>query len=288
MMTSEVDERGKQDSVVLAGLRHRGQFLISGLLWAAAGGLLIVGSSYVLVLYHYAMSFAERSRASLGFARPIASPDWFMLIALTTGPILCALLAAIVWNWYRKVWFRRLRRTWPNRKDRWKYSRWEEQPLRATAAQRTRSSDYLAALLRSDQWSAHSAEVNSLPTYEARAEWLLTELEKDVAERALTTGLTVGISRSRFIDLFTIFAAALELQLHVLSRLGKRPSWHAWRILIQRCGASLFINSYLNRQDSLALNLLIKKAGMGLQAAGDLMENTVTHLSESDVDLDEA
>ncbi len=288
MMTSEVDERGKQDSVVLAGLRHRGQFLISGLLWAAAGGLLIVGSSYVLVLYHYAMSFAERSRASLGFARPIAGPDWFMLIALTTGPILCALLAAIVWNWYRKVWFRRLRRTWPNRKDRWKYSRWEEQPLRATAAQRTRSSDYLAALLRSDQWSAHSAEINSLPTYEARAEWLLTELEKDVAERALTTGLTVGISRSRFIDLFTIFAAALELQLHVLSRLGKRPSWHAWRILIQRCGASLFINSYLNRQDSLALNLLIKKAGMGLQAAGDLMENTVTHLSESDVDLDEA
>jgi len=76
--------------------------------------------------------------------------------------------------------------------------------------------------------------------------------------------------------------------LHVLSRLGKRPSTYAWRLLIQRCGASLFINSYLNRQDSLALNLMIKKAGMGLKASGDLMETTAQHLSESDFDLDEA
>jgi hypothetical protein len=113
-------------------------------------------------------------------------------------------------------------------------------------------------------------------------------LEKDIAERALATGLTVGISQNQFIDLFTIFAAALELQLHVLSRLGKRPSGYAWRLLVQRCGASLFINSYLNRQDSLALNLMIKKAGMGLKATGDLMENAAQHLSESDFDFDEA
>jgi hypothetical protein len=58
--------------------------------------------------------------------------------------------------------------------------------------------------------------------------------------------------------------------------------------LIQRCGASLFINSYLNRQDSLALNLMIKKAGMGMQAGGDLMESAAHHLSESDFDLDDA
>ncbi len=125
-------------------------------------------------------------------------------------------------------------------------------------------------------------------TLKARAEWLLEELEKDIAERALATGLTVGISQNRYIDLFTIFAAALELQLHVLSRLGKRPSAHAWRLLFQRCGASLFINSYLNRQDSLALNLMIKKAGMGLKATGDLMESASQHLSESDFDFDEA
>jgi hypothetical protein len=114
------------------------------------------------------------------------------------------------------------------------------------------------------------------------------DLEQDIAERALTIGLTVGISRNRYIDLLTIFVAALELQLHVLLRLGKRPSWHAWRLLIQRCGASLFINSYLNRQDSLALNLMIKKAGMGLYAAGDLMDYTATRLSENNIDLDEA
>jgi hypothetical protein len=124
--------------------------------------------------------------------------------------------------------------------------------------------------------------------YEAQAESVLLDLEKDIAERALATGLTVGISHNRVIDLFTIFAAALEMQLHVLSRLGKRPSWYAWRLLIQRCGASLFINSYLNRQDSLALNLMIKKAGMGLYAAGDAMEGAAHHFSESDFDLDEA
>jgi hypothetical protein len=42
-------------------------------------------------------------------------------------------------------------------------------------------------------------------------------------ERAVATGLIVGVSHRRFIDLFTIFAATLELQLHMLSRLGKRP-----------------------------------------------------------------
>jgi hypothetical protein len=66
----------------------------------------------------------------------------------------------------------------------------------------------------------------------------------------------------------------------------KRPSPYAWRLLIQRCGARLFINSYLNRQDSIALNLMIKKAGMGLNATGDLMESASQHLSENDFDLD--
>ena len=74
----------------------------------------------------------------------------------------------------------------------------------------------------------------------------------------------------------------------MLARLGKRPSLHAWKLLIQRCGASLFINSYLNRPDALMLNLMIKKAGMGLHATGDVVQEGAAHLSEQDLDFDDA
>lgn len=272
---------------VLEGLRRRGQFLISGLLWAAAAGLVIVLSGYALILYHYAIALAERFRQSLGFAAPNHGPDWFMVAALAVGPIFCAFCIVVFAIWYKRLWFRKLRTAWPDASDRSRYSRWQVLPYRASASQRKQRSEHIEALLKSDLWATKEGP-NPAASYEVRAEWLLLDLEKDIAERALTTGLTVGISNNKYIDLFTIFVAALELQLHVLSRLGKRPSWHAWKLLIQRCGASLFINSYLNRQDSLALNLMIKKAGMGLYATGDLMENASHHLSESDFDLDEA
>lgn len=277
----------KSESPALDGLRRRGQFLISGLLWAAVAGTLGVFSGYVLVLYHYAIGLAERARSSIGWSAPAHGPDWFMLAALALGPVILFLCAIVFGNWYRRLWQRKVREVWPDPRDRARYSRWQILPLRASERQREQRSAYLDALSRSDRWAGTELPNASAPC-EARSEAILLELERDVAERALTTGLTVGISRNRYLDLFTIFAAALELQFHVLSRLGKRPSWHAWRLLIQRCGASLFINSYLNRRDSLALNLMIKKAGMGLYAAGDLMENASHHFSESDFDLDEA
>lgn len=275
------------NSPALEGLRRRGQFLISGLLWAAAAGLFVVLSGYALIVYHYGISLAERFRSSLGFNAPTHGPDWFLVCALAAGPLLCALLIILLALWYRRLWLHRLGAVWPEARDRSKYSRWQALPFRASTSHRTRREEYLNALVRSEIWTP-SRPPDRSAGYEVQAEWLLSELEKDIAERALTTGLTVGISQNRYIDLFTIFVAALELQLHVLSRLGKRPSWYAWKLLVQRCGASLFINSYLNRQDSLALNLMIKKAGMGLYATGDLMGNAAQHLSESDFDLDEA
>jgi hypothetical protein len=276
-----------QDSPTLEGLRRRGQFLISSLLWASVAGFLIVICGYALILYHYATAMAERLRSSFGLAPPLHGPDWFMLTALASGPAVCILFVVVLWIWYQRVWLRKLRSTWPDRRHLSRYSRWRKLPVRASVEQRQYHAEYLSALIQSDPWAVYEC-TSPAADCETQAEALLADLEKDIAERALTIGLTVGISRNRYIDLFTIFAAALELQLHVLSRLGKRPSWHAWRLLIHRCGASLFINTYLNRQDSLALNLMIKKAGMGLYAAGDLMEGTATHLSENDIDLDEA
>ncbi len=258
------------------------------MLWAAVGGLLVVLTGYALLLYHFEMALAERIRASIGLRIPAHGPDWFMVAALLIWPILAAMIVAFLWRWYRRVWFRRLRATWPKADDRKKYSHWQALPVRADDHHRQRRTEYLSALIQMGSWAAYHPSAGTVTSYESHAEWVLADLEKDIAERALTAGLTVGISQNRYIDLFTIFVAALELQLHVLSRLGKRPSWHAWRLLIQRCGASLFINTYLNRQDALALNLMIKKAGMGLQVVGDMMEGASVHLSESDIDLDDA
>ena len=280
------DVRESADSPLL-DLRRRGQFLIAVLLWAAAGGLFLVASSGALVTYHYAISLAERARLGLGFAPPHAGVDWFLLLVLSSGPLIGLLLVLAFMRWYRKLWLRRVALVWPDGRQRRQFSKWRPAPSQATDSTREENASYVTALLQSPVWSGRSCP-RPPDDSKGRAEWLLEELEKDIAERALATGLTVGISQNRYLDLFTIFAAALELQLHVLSRLGKRPSSYAWRLLIQRCGASLFINSYLNRQDSLALNLTIKKAGMGLKAAGDVMENAAQHLAESDFDLDEA
>lgn len=112
-------------------------------------------------------------------------------------------------------------------------------------------------------------------------------LEPEIVERAFTTGLIVGVSGNRFVDALTILSAALEIQLHVLTRLGKRPSFHTWKLLLQRAAASLFVNSYLTRQDALLVNLAIKKAGIGLQAAGDVLDSAASQLTDHDIDLDD-
>ncbi len=271
----------------LVDLRRRGQFLFAFLLWAGAAGFFVVVCSGALVTYHYAISLAERVRLGLGFAPPVHGPDWFLLLALSSGPLLALIAVVSLFRWYRRIWLRRVARVWPEKHQRRSLSHWTQIPLERTGSEHERRVEYLTALLESPAWSQLGCP-RPREDHEGRSEWILLELEKDIAERALATGLTIGISRNRYVDLFTIFAGALELQFHVLSRLGKRPSTYAWRLLIQRCGASLFINTYLNRQDAIALNLTIKKAGMGLKASGDLMENAAQHLAEGDYDLDEA
>lgn len=282
-----IPHRNDASDSPLVDLRRRGQFLFGVVLWASAAGLLIVACSGAVVTYHYALSLAERARMALGFAPPVHGPDWFLLLALSSGPLLAMLILLTVLRWYRRLWLRRVATVWPNRRERHRFSRSQRVPLRLNDTKSRERADYIFSLTQSPAWSDRNCP-KPQEDIEGRAEWILQELEKDVAERALATGLTIGISQNRYFDLFTIFAAALELQLHVLSRLGKRPSASAWRMLIQRCGASLFINTYLNRKDSIALNLTIKKAGMGLKATGDLMESASQHLSEGDFDLDEA
>src|SRR5207302_818004 len=71
-------------------------------------------------------------------------------------------------------------------------------------------------------------------------------------------------------------AAALEIQLHVLTRLGKRPSLALWNQMLTRTMSSLFVNAYLNQSESLALKIAIKKMGMGLELASDMIDHAAS------------
>src|SRR3954453_23643628 len=109
----------------LVDLRRRGQFVFGVLLWASAAGFLIVVCSGALVAYHYAISLAERVRLGLGFAPPVHGPDWFLLIALSSGPLAALLGVFIFARWYRRLWLRRVALVWPNCHHRRRFSRWQ-------------------------------------------------------------------------------------------------------------------------------------------------------------------
>ena len=205
----------KIDSDALRGLRRRGRFLFSALLWAAAGGFVLYASAYLLIIYHYLLVPAERVRLGFGWHAPEHGPDWLLLGILATLPGLVMAAAVFGWDWYRRVWNRKLKEVWPDTTARRLHGRWRPLQGVASSAERQERAGYLGQL----QACRFDPE-----QYERQAEAVLADIEKDIAERAVTTGLIVGISHNRFIDLFTIFAATLELQLHVLAQLGKRPS----------------------------------------------------------------
>jgi hypothetical protein len=112
----------------LTGLRSRGQFLIAVLLWAAAGGLIVVTCSGVLVTYHYAISLAERVRMGLGFGPPHHGPHWLLLIALSLGPLIVLLAVALFAQWYRLLWLQRIALVCPNSRERRQLSKWQPGP----------------------------------------------------------------------------------------------------------------------------------------------------------------
>lgn len=263
-------------ATALSDLRRRGQFVIGALCWAACVGFLFAAAGSLLVFYHYGLELAERARLSLGFRPPPpGSPDWYLLAAMALPAVLLLVAIFVAWVWYRRTWSRRLGEVWKGAAQASRHARW--------SPDRSSREIYLAALCQTPAWS----HLEDRDTAAARSQQVLTQIERDIVERAFTTGLVVGVSTHRLFDLVAIFAAALELQLHVLTRLGKRPSPGAWRLLIERCGASLFVNQYLTRQDTLLLNLAVKKAGLGLHAAGDAMDSAAHHLTSNDLDLDD-
>ena len=141
-------------------------------------------------------------------------------------------------------------------------------PEQANDRRRREHTAYLRALLQSEsapwkgRWTRYQEKYGaafpqaiapqtlSVKDCEQISTVILRDLEEDISERAITTGLIVGVSPNPWIDQITIIAAAFEIQLYVLSRLGKKPSWYIWREMVKRSLFSIFANTYLNREQA--------------------------------------
>ena len=279
-------ETSLREDSTLASVRRRSQGYLGYLFWV----LLVL---CVLWLLNAIASLVERwvallhgMRRSAGLAAPLTGPDYWILggvaaVALVAFAALVAAYAA-----YRAVWNRRLRSVWGTRPDP---RHLRIRPLRARAgdAELERRFAYLQALASASTWSGTALEPCDDPrqSYQNAAAAMLRVVEADIAPRALTAGLVIGLNRNPLIDTLSIAASAFELQLHVLTRLGKRPSAGTWIEMSKRTGASLFLNSYVSREDALYLNLAIRKAALGLEMASESVQEASGALA--DIDWDE-
>jgi hypothetical protein len=148
-----------------------------------------------------------------------------------------------------------------------------------------KQAQYLTELANTATWEAvvQDAKISNFNNNQLVAEAILKSIEKDIAERAITTGLIVGISSSRLIDHITVVVAALEIQLHVLSKLGRKPSVKVWYELLIRAGSSLFVNDYLNRNEALELMMTTKTIAAGMSSAGVLLGSDTANEASEDL-----
>lgn len=281
------------DAQFLTAVRHRAVRLASiaiavmALLGCATFAASAVTASWAFV------DLASRWRGALGFTAPASGRDWFLLCVMAATIAVPLLLLLVAYRWYRRVWNRRLRETWggsaPSR-------RLEVVSARHDAPTHAR---HVRALLASpgwvDQWHRWSAEPPSgfplretpatltADDYTGTVPSILAALDDDIADRALVAGLAVGLSRQRLLDGLSIAASALELQLHVLTKLGKKPNLRTWRTMLRYTGASLFVNHYLDREDAYAVQLGIRSAAMGFEAVAKILEETGDALGDVDI-----
>jgi hypothetical protein len=259
------------DTSALAQARKRGLTILAVVAALSAAGFAVIAAAAYATLIRSWLDLLDRTRVMLGFARP-AGPDWLLVAGLLAALAAPIAVIAILYSYYLRAWRHRAAEVWPEARQMSKFSRMRPLPATAALARTVEHQAYLQALETSPAWQG--TPVNAI----------FGRIEEDVAKRALATGLIVGVSRRPLIDLLTIGGAALELQLHVLSRLGKRPSLRTWLILLQRTGASLFFNTYLNREQLWELTLVVKKAALGLQAVSEVSDQVSDWLANVDTD----
>jgi len=283
---------------LLGSVRRRGIFLLGALLCAGAAAEGVILISYLLVAVHFALEIAERFRQILGLPTQGSGPDWYQLSVFTAIILIPVMVIVGLRQWYRRIWRRRLKEVWEHKGNQKKHS--HALPMKRIGHSPSNSRvEYLRALLQTPAWAGEWPALQQLagvkdisPTtveqeyFPQIAEAMLKRLEEEIAERAIAAGLIVGIEQHRVFDTLTIIAASLELQLHVLTRLGKEPSLKTWLELFRRTGASLFINTYLNREDTLAVSFAVKKAAMGVATLSEFVDEVGDSIGE--IDFDEA
>lgn len=264
-----------QEESTLAGVRHRGQGYLGYLLWALAILGLLWTLNAVASLVERWIAILDVLRRSAGIPAPATGPDYWTLFGVGALVVVFLALSLAAYAMYRRSWTRGLHAAWNGHPDP---QLTRIRPLRGVAGpgELEARCAYLAAL------DPAQPAPDSRAAYEAAAAAKLREIETAIAHRAVTAGLVIGLNRNALLDSLTILASALELQLYVLTRLGKRPSLRTWMELARRTGASLFLNSYVTREDALYLNLAIRKAALGLEVASDAVQSAL-----ADIDFDE-
>jgi hypothetical protein len=229
------------------------------------------------------LGFLETGRRVLGLRPPVAGPDYWMLAGAGAAFVAVGLVVLIGYRIYKRAWTRRLRNLWQDVPYS-RHAKMRPLQIRASEGETAAHVAYVRALAASPEWS-HTAlplDDGARESYVRAAESVLQTIERDVARRAVTTGLVIGLNRSRLIDSVGILAAGFEVQFYVLTRLGKKPSLRTWAEMFKRTASSLFLNWYVSGPDALTIKLAIQQAALGIAAASDAAEHAL-----QDIDWDE-
>lgn len=301
--------------------RHTRVLLKYGFLALAGAGALVC-MHLLAQLESEVIGYAASMRGVLGFSvAPPGAPDVYLLVTAAILPVtLVSACTAVFLTWRGSV-SRRVMSRWRtpsmlggtqdtlsrarirrNSRIMHVHARCPDPGRCPACCARTR---YLGDLLSLSHWDTRSDPVlpaGSLPptgllqlpsspvappSYETLATATFQRLGQDIATRALATGLAVGFSHNRLLDGLTVVAATFETHLFVLCELGKRPTLPVTLRIARNAAAALFVNLFLNREDVISLNVIIRKVAFGIEGMAAGTEELTHHLSEPDLDLDD-
>lgn len=276
-----------REDTTLTAVRRRGLLYLNYVFWALTLAGLLVLANLCSALFERWLRFLEGARHTLGYEPPTSGPDYWILGGGAAAVFALLIVLFALWFVYRRAWTRRLNSVWRNG-HRSRFARIRPLPAMASDSRLANQAAYLRALAVTPEWEGVAlgpGAGSAREDYAHHAAALLNSIETEIAQRAVTAGLVVGLNRNSIIDTVSILAAALELQFFVLTRLGKRPSVRTWFEMFTRTGASLFLNWYISRGDALYLKLAIKKTAWGLSVTSDVASEAAHSLE--DVDWDE-
>lgn len=277
-----------EDRFPLDSTRSRSLLYASYAVWSATAAIALFATSAYISAAMSWLGTVERFRSYLGFVPSVNSPDWWLVSATLLAMMLPLGLATGFLVMHRRVWRRKLSAIW-GESGGGRAERIRKPQAIADTGEIQRRCEDLGSLVATERWRSRgieAPEVNA-DSYRSAAELVLADVERDIAQRAFTLGLVVGLSQKNWIDFLAISAAAVELQVHVLTSLGKRPSLHTWRQLWKRAASSLFFSWYLNAEQSLAFRLMIRKIGLGLEIGSQALEHAGSALLDSHTGVDD-